>query len=279
MASGRDVFLKIIREIADGEKLECGIFSDGWGIRLSNGEKTGFIVGYQFPLNNAAAKELCQDKCLTYEAMLDAGIPAVPHFFLSWIDYRDRNETAALSALKAYLASDHVAVVKNNYGTGGHQVYRVTEEAEADEAFENIFSKVYGASVSPFVDIFEEYRVVMLDGRARLTIRKERESEIVDGKKVYKTWKHNLGQGATGVPVTDPSLKQRLHRLAKRAAAAANVRFASVDLVDTADGLKVLEINGGVMLEHYASQSSAGYDQVKALYKAAILHYFGGRND
>ncbi len=65
MASGRDVFLKIIREIAAGEKLECTTFSDGWGIRLSDGKKTGFIVGYQFPLNNAAAKELCQDRCLT----------------------------------------------------------------------------------------------------------------------------------------------------------------------------------------------------------------------
>ena len=49
------------------------------------------------------------------------------------------------------------------------------------------------------------------------------------------------------------------------------VRFASIDIVSTNEGLKVLEINSGVMMENFAGESPQNYRKAREIYRDAIL--------
>ena len=48
------------------------------------------------------------------------------------------------------------------------------------------------------------------------------------------------------------------------------MRFASVDVVETAEGLKVLEINSGVMMENFAGQDEESRSIAKEIYRDAV---------
>lgn len=276
MAKGRVNFVRLITEICEEENIFCQGFSDNWAFKLSDGNRHIYIVGYHFPENRGSSRELCQDKCLTYEVLFDAGVPACPHFFLP--DPKVGNENQYLKShhiLEEYLSEGKEIVLKDNYGTGGKAVYRTKDSEEAEKILSDIFQTGYGASVSPFYDIKEEYRIILLKGEPLLTIRKERESFLNEkGEKEYKTWKHNLGQGATGIPVTESSVLKMLHPLAKKAASTLDIDFASVDIIDTEEGLMVLEVNAGVMMEHFSGQNEECYKKAKEIYRKAIRFAF-----
>lgn len=269
-------FPSILYDIAEEAGYGIESFSDLWGHRITDGHRTLFIVGYQFPLNPASSKELCQDKALTYEVLRHAGIPAIEHWF--YPAFPSKTEPSPFkdrAFAEALLERDGRAVLKDNYGTGGNRVYLVESMEAFDEMLRSIHATSYAAALSPFTDILNEYRFVMLDKEPQLVIRKERPSEVDEnGKKVYTTWKHNLGQGAEGVRVTDRTLIDALLPEVRRTMEALNMRFCSVDLVITKDGPKVLEVNGGVMMEHFAKQSPEDYALAKAIYGRAIRRYF-----
>ncbi|MBR5738755.1 MAG: ATP-grasp domain-containing protein [Lachnospiraceae bacterium] len=276
MASARVNFGRLIRGIAEEEGIRVTGFSGDWAFRLEKDGQVRYTVGYHFPLNLASSKELCQDKCLTYEVLASQGIPAAEHlFFPNPASVAGIDRDAAWNRALEILSEGREVVVKNNYGTGGNQVYRVKTEEELKDTIDLIYQKTYAASISPFYEIREEYRVVMLDGKPRLTIRKERESRINEkGEKEYLNWKHNLVQGATGIVVTDEEILEKLYALAKRVVKALGIRFCSVDIIDTEAGLMVLEVNAGVMLEHFSGQSPECFELAKSVYRAAILAAF-----
>ena len=255
-------FPSILYEIAEENGCTIDSFSDLWGHRICSGRKTMFIVGYQFPLNPASSKELCQDKALTFDVLTKAGIPAVEHYFYPAFPsktepspFRDRDFA------KKLIETEGRAVLKDNYGTGGNQVYLVESIGDS-----------YAAALSPFCEILNEYRFVMLDEEVQLVIRKDRQyTTDENGSRVYATWKHNLGQGAAGTVITDSLWIEALSKTVKDTVRALNMRFCSVDLVVTKEGVKVLEVNGGVMMEHFAKQSEENYQTAKAIYRKAIV--------
>ena len=297
-------FVKILREIADELKLEIRDYSSDWAFRLSNGKKQVYIVGYQFPLNSSTAREICQDKALASEILTDMGIPNVVHTFLpapeiaGYMDTEDPEEV-----FRRIILTSPYAVVKDNYGTGGHRVYRVRTLPEFREVMSQLMERTRAACISPYYEIDEEYRIVLLQGKPMLTLRKERasvtgdgqrsvkelipeelrdksyirdmEQELLlyvpaEGEKVRLNWKHNLGQGAEGVRVTDPKLLKKLHPLAKRAAEAVNADFLSVDVIRADGKYLVLEMNGGVMMEHFSGQNEECRKIAKRIYKKAV---------
>ncbi len=272
----RAAFPSILYDIAEEAGYGIESYSDLWGHRITDGRKTLFIVGYQCPLNPASSKELCQDKALTYEVLRSAGIPAIEHWF--YPAFPSKTEPSPFkdrAFAEELLRRDGKAVLKDNYGTGGNQVYLVESMEAFDETLEKIHSTSYAAALSPFTDILNEYRFVMLDKEPQLVIRKERPFTVDErGKKVYTTWKHNLGQGAEGVRITDKTLVDALLPEVLKTMETLNMRFCSVDLVITKDGPKVLEVNGGVMMEHFARQSDEDYELAKAIYSRAIRRYF-----
>ena len=301
-------FVSILRDIAGELKLEIRDYSSDWAFRLSDGRREAFIVGYQFPLNTSTAREICQDKALASEILTDLGIPNVPHIFLPAPEisaYMDTVDPEAVCA--GLLKTRPYAVVKDNYGTGGHRVLRVRTLEEFRAAYASVLEKSRAACISPYYDIREEYRVILLKNRPMLTIRKERASVTGDGirtlrelipdslrdksyirnlepdvlsgipragEKVNLNWKHNLGQGAAGVIVKDPKILRKLHALAKRAAAAVKADFLSVDIIDAEGKLQVLEMNGGVMMEHFSGQDAECRSIAKRIYKKAVRMLF-----
>lgn len=87
-------------------------------------------------------------------------------------------------------------------------------------------------------------------------------------------WRHNLGQGGTIVPVATDA---RGADLAIAAAAALNLRFGSVDIAHIAaieaSGEpcdQVMEVNAGVMLEHFARSAPDRRDAVIGTYAEAL---------
>jgi hypothetical protein len=161
-------------------------------------------------------------------------------------------------------------------------------------------------AVCPFYEIENEFRVVVLDGKVKLVYRKKipfilgdgistlRQLLVVylkediecpvsfnipdedylkvlnSGKKYYLNWKHNLGKGANPEIVQNEELIERLSDLALRAAQAVNVHFASIDIIETNNQYLVLEINSGVMMEHFSQVNDSNYQIAKRIYKEAI---------
>lgn len=269
-------FVRIIRELTEELGIETETYSNDWGFRLRKDGKTRYLVGYHFPLNRSSAKELCQDKSLTYDALRSAGVPAVPHIFVPSVNAGgDPDLEKWRPFLQELIETTGYAVVKDNYGTGGNRVFRYDNADDAIAKIAELHKMIYGAAVSPWQEIREEYRVTMLMGEPQLVIRKERRSKILpDGTKKYLEWRHNLGLGALAVRVTDPEILEKVEELAVRAAEAVDMNFASVDVIDTEEGLRVLEINAGVMMEHFAGQDEESYETAKAIYRKALLKSF-----
>ncbi len=269
-------FQRLLEKICEEEDIRLESFSYDWAHRLTKDGRQIFLVGYQFPLNNASAKELCQDKALTYGMLTDAKIPAAVHIFLptqtSKSVLKRDDEEAIIDGL---LKSCGEVVLKDNSGTGGNRVYRVKELPEAMELLDRLCEGSHGAALCPFYEIEEEYRVVMLDHEPQLVIRKERKSEIDEnGNKHYLNWKHNLGQGATGFLIDEGDFLPELFDIAKRTTKALNIRFCSVDIVRVSGKYMVLEVNAGVMMEHLSGQSPEYFERAKGVYKKAVLRLF-----
>ena len=274
--SKRIFFVRIIKELCEELGIEAETYSNDWGFRLRKNGKTRYIVGYHFPLNRSSAKELCQDKSLTYDALRSAGVPAVPHLFIpSRAAGGDGDLTKLRPLLEQMIRKDGYVVVKDNYGTGGNRVFRFTDADEAIAKVAELHEIMYGASICPWQEIREEYRVTMFQGEPQLMIRKERRfREREDGTKEYLEWRHNLGLGAVAEVVTDPEILRKVEEIAVRAAEALDIAFASVDVIDTPEGLKVLEVNAGVMMEHFAGQDEATYELAKSVYRKALVKAF-----
>ncbi len=90
------------------------------------------------------------------------------------------------------------------------------------------------------------------------------------GERVILNWRHNLGQGARADILESGPLKDEIAVIVRRVYEEIGVRFASVDIVETCEGLKVLEINSGVMMENFAGQNASAYSLAKAIYRDAI---------
>lgn len=98
-----------------------------------------------------------------------------------------------------------------------------------------------------------------------------------EGEHVPLQWKHNLGQGAS-VDVDIPGeMRAQLEALAVSAANSVGARFCSADVVDVrGEGLMVLEINGGVMMDSLIGQlGDAGRALAFRVYESAVLGSLG----
>lgn len=262
MANWETNYSRIIKEIALEENISLTSFDD-WAFKLSNGIKYAFIYGYQFGLDNAAVSGVLKDKAATYEMLKSEGIPAVPHFcVMNPINPEFSSLESAWDFIKDKYKEYGKLVLKNNLGTGGREVYLARSMAEVEKACQIIFSTCQSMAVSPYVNIISEFRAVTLNGQVRLLFEK---------LKPEGSWKHNLGQGAKPLILDENNISLDMEELVLSAVRLFNLRFASVDVVLTDEGFRILEINGGVMMENIAGTSSELYSKAKEIYREAIL--------
>lgn len=217
-------------------------------------------------------------------------------------------------ALLAYARQhDFNLICKPSRGTGGTGVFRVQNQAELEKAVHELFQKHMSVCVSPFYSIKAEYRVLLLDSEVQVIYTKKIDTLTGDGtstlleliskslqakgsksfdvenlelggvsaltvpaagEEVPLNWKHNLAFGAHPVIIEEGPLHTQLSDLARRAAAAIRIRFASVDIVQVEEELMILEINSGVMGEAFSKSSERAYAIAKKAYRSAIEAMF-----
>ncbi len=311
MENSKSSYVKIINEICAEEGIALSSYSYDWAFCLKKGGKRAFILGYQFGLNPSSVQQVCNDKNIASEVLKEEGIPSVYHACFmapSMLQY-----TGGKGSWKALLSEleKGALVCKDNYGTGGNLVFKVETQAQLEQAAADIYAASEAMAVCSYEEIQSEYRLVVLDGEIRLAFSKIRPSLMGDGmstvgklladaiakeqiysflipsaaelskipakgEKYLLNWKHNLGQGASALTLSIPELEDELVNLVKRTARALGIRFASIDMIKTEAGWKVLEVNAGVMMEHFASSGENQYHVAKSIYRDAIRKMFEG---
>jgi len=304
----RNTFLEIIRNVCTELNFHFSLFSQGWIIEVKHKNITKYIFGYSFPLNQDTASKICNDKSATYEILHQNGIPAIPHhLFHLYTEFfpASGNWSVLMELFKKYGGK---LVVKPNEGTGGNGVYIAKNQAELELLVHRTLKSRHTFCVSPFIEIGDEYRVIVLDGNIQLVYRKVIPNITGDGKssilellgkqvtgiseqmirhlddigmaldsvpeygvEIQLHWKHNLGQGAEVDLLIEEEIKEQMITLALNAAQAVGITFASVDIVrDYQGNLMVIEINSGVMLVNFSLSGDSEYELAKSIYAKAI---------
>lgn len=245
---------RMVRDICEARGIRMTAFSGDWLIELEKDQQIARILGYKFSINNSVSAGIAQDKVAAYELLNYHDVPAVEHRLIRTkagdTNWRDWSWRAGM-------------VMKPLNGTSGHGVGVVYS---SDEACGWMNARGIEAwATSPLLDIRREVRVVMLDGAALLVY--EKIPVEVDGLKMF-----NLGKGAMPKDIELPQVQA----IAKNAMQAVGLRLAAVDIVELPGGeFRVLEINDGFMMEHYARFSEDNLEKTKQLYDKVLVALFG----
>lgn len=100
-----------------------------------------------------------------------------------------------------------------------------------------------------------------------------------EGEFVPLNWKHNLGQGAAIDLDVPAEMVCALSEVAIAAANAIGLHFCSSDLIDVhGEGIMVIEVNGGVMMDSFIGQlGEKGMALASELYEEAVLTALGSK--
>lgn len=315
-ANHERILVEVVREIAQDMGLEFKSFSHDWILQLKKGGEIQYIVGYNFEINSATARMLAADKAATSSLLADANIAHVDHqLFLHPRLASYVSSKGNWDAMQAYGKKyDYQLVVKPNDGTGGQNVRKVENPLELEQSVTRLFEEERAIAISPFINIEQEFRAILLDDKVMLIYAKMRPTLIgngqstliellqrlsmeqnipqtlasqaiekyegdlskvlAEGEKVALAWKHNLGAGAIPQILADEDLSLEISKLAIAGRKAIGIRFASVDIVQAAGELKVLEINAGIMMEYFSRHFPEERERVKAIYAKALKEMF-----
>jgi glutathione synthase/RimK-type ligase-like ATP-grasp enzyme len=313
MPNSQRIFVDAVKRYCARHDIAIEIRSQGWLIVMQRGSKRHFALGYDVGLNSAIAHRIANDKGATAEVLEFSGIACVPHtVFLNpkLGEHIGPSESrqAMLELLQKYPEG---LVVKPNEGTSGRSVFRVSNEAKLERAVADIFSSHLTLAISPYVEIDDEVRVVLIDALPLVVYSKNRPFVVGDGKssllelalaavpaeqrstvlsgvagdldqeefhailppgqRRVLTFRHNLDAGARPVLLEQGETREACVAIAVSAAKAIGIRFASVDVVSVGGALKILEINSGVMMEALGKLHP---ELVDAAYSAALDKVF-----
>jgi glutathione synthase/RimK-type ligase-like ATP-grasp enzyme len=185
MINGERAFVSAVRKYCASHGVEVELKADGWLIAMTRGSTRRFAFGYDLGLNNAVAHRIANDKAATSDVLAMCGVPRVPHTaFLSPAMYKYIVPTGAWGEMLDLLRQNpHGLVVKPNEGTGGISVFKVRTEPELEVAANEIFSSEKSLAISPYVEIDDEVRVILIDYRPIVVFSKNRLAVVGDGKR------------------------------------------------------------------------------------------------
>lgn len=260
-------FVEMLREVCVKNGWEISTLCDDWVVQITKtkSNKTIRVIGYSFPLNNQVASLSANDKGLTSQILFNAKISNIQHEYI----YSD--ELRQDLKLKHSLEDDVdgllskfslPVVVKPSKGTQGRKVFLCNSKEEVLEKVKIISSKE-DVVVAPFEESEFEYRFYFLDDEILLAYKKKRTGD----------WRHNLSSGAVPEVLNLEDCVEMIG-LVKKSRQALGLRCGAVDLFETKDGLKVLEINNGVSLTHFAAVSEENYSKALDVYKKYLVASF-----
>jgi glutathione synthase/RimK-type ligase-like ATP-grasp enzyme len=185
MSNGERAFVSAVRKYCAGHGIDVEVKAEGWLIAMKRGPTRRFAFGYDLGLNSAVAHRIANDKAATADVLEMCGIPCIPHTaFLSPRMYKYIVPSGAWTAMLDLLKQNPQGlVVKPNEGTGGISVFKVRTEPELEVAANDIFASEKSLSISPYVEIEDEVRVILIDYRPIVVFSKNRLSVMGDGKR------------------------------------------------------------------------------------------------
>lgn len=294
----------LIKEICIEKNINFQLVSKDWISILTKGNKSNYIIGNKFPLNDYCAAKICDDKYALYEIMSQTDIPVAEHYIV----FKNYDKEKILEYGRKY---NFNLVVKNNLGTCGNNMFHTLTEHELLEKLNLLLSKNYSVSLSPFYDIKSEYRSIVLNKNIELMYGKKKPivlgngkssihellvkfnynyfskiecneelSRVLDLNEVYEyNWQFNLSKGSMPYYIDDTGKENMIRELVKSIVDKFNIGFASIDIIELADGsLMLLEINSGVMLDNFISIMPEGKEIAKKIYSHAIDEMFQEKN-
>lgn len=184
------------------------------------------------------------------------------HFNIPHIEVFDlpNDLDESMKICKEYLESHGSFVIRGDKGTCGLNTFFIYNEEDIASALYKLFEKNVKALISPYHNAPYEYRVYYLNDRAELVIKKEKNSV---------TGKHNLSSGASATVVNDKDLILKLEDICHKVANIFDLKFAAIDIMDTPEGLKVVEF-GIPNIKRFASFSKENELLSKDLFQKAF---------
>lgn len=305
-------FYSVINELCQEMNIKLEKLSFGWILKLSKDGENRYIIENRFDINPEAAGKIACDKYATYEVLKSQNVPVIEHKIIfnppkrkRYMDYKEVWET-----VKNELSEDEYVVVKPNYGSEGIGVYLCHNFNEVKKSIETLFGMQNSISLCPYYNIKKEYRVFYLDGKVYLIYGKTKPYVIGNGKdtlgelikklnlpsksvvkenlkllnlkyipkeneKIEISWKHNLSGGAEPEVLEPGKLYDEIKALAIKAGKAMNIKFATIDIIETKKGeLYVLEINSGIGSSILINKIEQTYEIIKSMYRDAINKLF-----
>jgi glutathione synthase/RimK-type ligase-like ATP-grasp enzyme len=313
MLSSQRTFVDAIQKYCLTHDIAIEVRSEGWLIVLRRGDRRHLAFAYDVGLNSATAHQIANDKAATAEVLNLSGVPCIPHALflgpkLAAYAPASGSWEAVLGLLDEYPAG---LVVKPNEGTSGDCVFLVATRPKLEVAATRIFSAYPSLAVSPYVEIEDEVRVVLVDDLPVVVYSKERPFVVGDGKlsllelalaatsaaqrsamlsgmitdldradldaivpaghRRILNWRHNLDSGARPVLLDRGEARDACVDIAIKAAKAIGIRFGSIDVVRVGPAWQILEVNAGVKMEAL----SRSYPELAyAAYEAALDKVF-----
>jgi glutathione synthase/RimK-type ligase-like ATP-grasp enzyme len=313
MLNSQRIFVDAVKQYCVKNGIAIEIRSQGWLLIMQRGPERHFALGYDLGLNSSVTHRVANDKAATAEVLEICGIPCVPHtLFLSPKLSEYVPSMGSWEAMLRLLEKNPEGiVVKPNEGTGGNSVFRVLTKPKLEIAVDAIFSSNKSLSISPYLEIEDEVRVILIDYLPVVVYSKNRPSIVGDGKRSLLelalaatpveqrstvlpsivddldeaaldavlpagqrralNWRHNLSSGAQPILLEQGATREACVQIAVRAAKSIEMRFGSIDVVQVNGVWQVLEVNSGVMME---ALSKSHPDLVYAAYGAALDKVF-----
>jgi hypothetical protein len=179
------VLARVLRDLSRRYGVTLESLAQGWIVRLTRGPVVRYVHGYSFDLNTAATQAIACDKAATSDVLAAAGVPRVEHRLCLHPDKarfvpHPGNWRGMLDFFESH---GRDVVVKDNTGTGGRGVLRARSAVQLEAAALELFRHGHDVALSPFVEIIEERRFVMLDGACEAAYTKVRPAVTGDGRR------------------------------------------------------------------------------------------------
>jgi len=263
-------FKSLIYDLCNEMNIKVEKLSYNWILQLSKNGKIRHIIGNYLDLNPQASACIVNDKCATYEVLKAQNLPIVEHTLVlnphvkKNLDFKQDISKIIETKFNKY----NTLVLKPNNGYKGDGVTLCKSLEETEIAMKEIFETNKNVAICPYYKIKTEYRTFYLNGEILLIYGKNNE-------KVKDSWKHNLSSGAEPVILQKGKLYKEIEDLAIKAGQATNIKFATIDIIQTEDNkLYVLEINSSVCGTIFAEKVDNGKEMIKDIYRKVLQELF-----
>jgi glutathione synthase/RimK-type ligase-like ATP-grasp enzyme len=164
----------LIKIICKQKNIKVDQYGNGWILQLTHQQKSKFVYGYKFPVDESTVQMLCDDKAGLSETLITNHIPCVDHqYVMSPMNWHNKTQISQpLSRAKKLLEIHKSIVIKPDKGTGGENVYKVNNLIELYAKSAIIFARYPALVFAPYYDIQHEYRIVLINQKVTLIYEK-----------------------------------------------------------------------------------------------------------